>query len=217
MLAAAAPPVDIDQLVPDRASVVAAQAAPDARPDPAPPAQLGRQDGARAAPQLSRRESAAPRPRQLAPDGADATPPPALSRVSDGRQTETARVGGADRCDPARRDRPGPACDQVIERRAGDYARRPATELSPEQKLLADRELVAEKGGTDRLVRRIGRDAGTADEDDAQAIASIVLGTGAPPPDTGEREEDKPPSALDGPLGEFIGAITGGAGSTPPQ
>lgn len=166
-----------------------------------------------AAPQLVRREAGGPGVAQLpgGPRSAQAGEP--LTSRAEGRRTQAERIGGHDRCDPkAKPPRDGSLCATVIEQRAEDYRRPSPTELSPEQKLLADRRLAAEKKQGDRLIRDIGRDPAAGDED-TQAIASVVLGTApaspSPPP------QEAPPTLPEGALGDLVGAIIV-PGSSPP-
>lgn len=105
----------------------------------------------------------------------------ALSRRSDGRPSGSAPLGGFDACDPAT----APAstavvCDRVIETRSAEFAQTPAPTLSPEQRLLLDRNRM-EAGGVRSAIDRVGRNDIDSNASETQALASITLGQ--PPAD----------------------------------
>lgn len=100
----------------------------------------------------------------------------AVSRRSDGRPTGSAPLGGSDRCDPATaRPSTAVACDRVIETRSAEFARTPAPPLSPEQRLLLDRDRM-EAGGVRSAIQRVGRNDIDSNASETQALASITLG-----------------------------------------
>ena len=106
----------------------------------------------------------------------------AVSRRSDGRPTGSAALGGTDRCDPATpRASTAVPCDRVIETRSAEFARPPAPMLSPEQRLLLDRDRM-DPGGVRSAVDRVGRNDIDSNASETQALASITLGQ--PPADT---------------------------------
>lgn len=89
------------------------------------------------------------------------------------RNVQTAPVAGADRCDPQARDAATPFCRRVIETRADSFAtERP--DLSPEQRLLAERRPGDEARGLLAEVRRVGRNDVDPNSTDAQTLAAIL-------------------------------------------
>lgn len=177
-------------------------------PAHAPPTeidQLGPGERSTAAPQLTmpagRFTPVLPAPVQLAPSRSADAPEP-LSRPADGRNIATVRIEGRDRCDPAAPARDA-ACARVIETRAADYAR-PATPLTPEQRLLVQQQTGDVVPSSD--ARRIAANPDSASD---QAVASVALRPPPPPP----RDADK----ADGPAGAVIDAIVGGATQVPPR
>lgn len=97
-----------------------------------------------------------------------------LPRPSDGRRVATPRLAGEDRCDPQSatyaKDR---ACRSVLETRAESFAveRR---DLSPEQRLIAERYGADDGRGILAEVRRVGRNDVDAGSTDAQALAAFL-------------------------------------------
>jgi hypothetical protein len=120
-------------------------------------------------------------PAQLYTGGRTAQPSEPLSRPSEGRTGAVTRVVGNDRCDPAAEasGRSTSACASVIESRAAEFARPDPAALSPEQRLLAEQR-TREGGETTRdASRRLARSGEDTESDQAQAVASVVLGTSA--------------------------------------
>lgn len=96
-----------------------------------------------------------------------------LSKPSDSRDVATPRLTGADRCDPQAADAGNSACRNVIETRASSFANeRP--DLSPEQRLLAERYVRADRGGVVAEVRRVGRNDVDPGSTDAQALVQVL-------------------------------------------
>lgn len=178
-------------------------------PADALPGQLSSPVEARQAPrQLDTGPRTVSAPPQLAPAGRTALSPPPLSRRADGRVVATERLGGHDRCDPARASADAARCAQVVENRAADFAR-PRPVLSPEQKLLVEQRLGEPPRSLDTAMRRLVRNEGDPDSSDAQAIAAAAL--------TGQASTAAPTkvetgAAADAPVVEAI--IAGGGGVT---
>ena len=97
----------------------------------------------------------------------------APSQPSDGRTTATVAIGGHDRCDPASRSA-AKRCENVIERRADQFASPPPAPLTPEQRLLIDQRLRDVPDTIETATRPPSRspDAGA---ESVQGVASIVL------------------------------------------
>ncbi len=147
--------------------------AQDAAPQP-PLGQIAAPDAATAATaQLSPRENRVPVvPRTGERDRATQASLP-LSRPSDSRNVATPRLAGADRCDPQAAGAGNSACRNVIETRADSFANEPP-QLSPEQRLLAERYVQGERGGVVAEVRRVGRNDVDPESIDAQALAQLM-------------------------------------------
>jgi hypothetical protein len=142
--------------------------------------------------QLTNVRSSNDQPTQLSTGPRSAQPPQALSRPSEGRTAAVERVEGTDRCDASLpKTKLSSECSQVIETRADDYARPPPTELSPEQHLLLDQQLQTVENGLTDVTRRLARSGDGDTSIESQAVASIVLAQGQPPP--------KPVKPLDDP------------------
>lgn len=136
--------------------------------------------------------SAAASVTQLAPHAPTAAASPALSTPAQGAPGLITPVLGEDRCDPGAEE-PAVAtdCENVIERRAAEFAR-PQSEQSAEQRLLT-----VNPGDSLGLASAIERTVGQSrnigdypDERSSQELASIVL---APPeaaqPSTGPDQQ----------------------------
>ncbi|MGP7795323.1 hypothetical protein [Sphingomonas sp. CLY1604] len=128
---------------------------------------------ASATPQLSPRENRVPVVARTGERDRATQASLPLSRPSDGRNVATPRLTGADRCDPQAAAAGNGACRNVIETRADSYANeRP--QLSPEQRLLAERYVQGERGGVVAEVRRVGRNDVDPASIDAQALAQVL-------------------------------------------
>ncbi|MEH6789335.1 hypothetical protein [Parasphingorhabdus sp.] len=138
--------------------------------------------------QLSATKSTADSPEQLASEGTpksveqlstsdrDTQSSPALSARAQSYDTATARVEGLDRCRAellSSRDKT--YCDQVIENRSAEFAGPNPALLTPEQKLLGEREFDLGRTGPDAAARRLAVGRTSAADTESQAIASIVL------------------------------------------
>ena len=102
---------------------------------------------------------------------------PALSERRQSRNTKTDAVGGADRCSAellSAIDRD--YCQHVIENRSADFTGPGPTKLSPEQKLLGERNFEFVSNGPEEAVRRLASGNDSAEDRDNQAVASLVLG-----------------------------------------
>lgn len=117
-------------------------------------------------------------PVQLSPRDRTVQPGERLTPAGASRDVATARVGGQDRCDPARpAGGAAPAvCRGVIETRAASYVTE-APMLSPEQRLMAERGVPAERRGLLAEVRLAGRDGVDPNSPAGQALATVALGS----------------------------------------
>lgn len=123
-------------------------------------------------------------PQQVNRSGPTAQPPQALSTRQEGRTTDVQAVHGADRCDPeADKLKRSAQCATVIESRAGEYRRPPATALSAEQKLLLERQLRGAGKNAADATERLAR-SGTSDSLETMGMAAIVL--------EGARQQERP-------------------------
>ena len=107
---------------------------------------------------------------------------PSLSERRQGFDTATVKLEGTDRCSAeliSANDRE--LCDRVIENRSTEFRGPQPTKLSPEQKLLGERDFDLVLRGPEGAARRLAKSQNTADDADNQAIASLVLNN--PPPD----------------------------------
>jgi hypothetical protein len=101
---------------------------------------------------------------------------PDLSSRSQGFETRVVKLEGTDRCSaelPSARDRE--FCQRVIENRSAEYASRREPGLTPEQALLAQRNLNLIDGGTDAAIKRLANGRNSGDDNDDQSVASVVL------------------------------------------
>lgn len=172
-------------------------------------------------PQLSASEERAPRQSQLtsadqsgrqtlqvstAPRSAQ--PPEPLSRPEEGRTAAVAKVQGKDRCDPANpQDKKSTECKHVIETRSAEFARPSPTELSPEQKLMIDQQMLARED-LSSATRRLAN-SGDPKSIEGMGVAAIVL-------DQGQPKEPKKPD-LDPQTNADIQAVLGILTAPPPQ
>jgi hypothetical protein len=184
------------------------------------PAQVGQQVG-ELPPQLSAQGDGAPRQQQLTSAGQsdegtsqvstaprNAQPPHPRSTPEEGRTAAVARVEGKDRCDPASpKDKKSAECKHVIETRSAEFAKPSPSELSPEQKLLIDQQLLAREGDLSSATRRLANSGDTDNDIAAMGVASVVLARNQP--ETKNPEQDPQTDAA---IQAFIGALT-----QPPQ
>lgn len=148
--------------------------------------------------QLTTKQASLRQPSQVTKAGRTAEPPQPISRREDGRTAAVEVVEGDDRCDSANQQAMRAAsCKQVIESRAGEFARPSPTVLSPEQRLLVDHRLrlsgdtIAE--ATEQLARSGDSDASL----EAMAVASIALGqSGDRQPEEEHVQEDSAAEAV---------------------
>lgn len=113
---------------------------------------------------------------QLGPHDRDTQSAENLSAREQGFDTRVVKLEGTDRCSAellSSRDRE--YCQRVIENRSAEYAGPKEPTLSPEQELLAKRNLKLIDGGTDGAIKRLVYNRDSADDTDSQAIASTVL------------------------------------------
>lgn len=103
---------------------------------------------------------------------------PDLSDRMAGFQTNVVKIEGADRCSAellSAKDRD--YCQRVIENRSAEYSGPKEVPLTPEQKLLAERNFKLIDHGTEGAIKRLANTKSSAEDSDNQAIASVVLGS----------------------------------------
>lgn len=175
-----------------------------------------------AQPQLSGAEDSRPHQRQLTTVGEsdertaqvssgprNAQAPDPLSTPEQGRTAAIAAVEGKDRCDPANAaDKKLPECKHVIETRSAEFTRASPTELSPEQKLLIDQQMLARESGLSTVTRRLAS-SGDPNSIEGMGVASVVLTQNRP-------EEPKKPDH-DAQTDAAIQAIVTVLGIQPPH
>lgn len=113
---------------------------------------------------------------QLGPRDRSTQSPENLSVREQGFDTRVVKLEGTDRCSAellSSRDRE--YCQRVIENRSAEYTGPKELVLSPEQELLAKRNLKLIDGGTDGAIKRLVNNRDSADDSGSQAIASTVL------------------------------------------
>ncbi|MGN6155367.1 MAG: hypothetical protein ACTHN4_06500 [Sphingomicrobium sp.] len=209
--AAAQPPgsTDIPQIS-SSAEGQASQTQIEQQQSDALPVQISK--GADSAPHQSQLTSAAQSDEQtpqVSSAPRNAQPPNPLSRPEQGRTAAVAKVEGRDRCDPANAsDKKLPECRHVIETRSADYARPSPTELSPEQKLMIDQQLLASEDSLSSATRRLAN-SGDPNSIEAMGVASVVLTQNQP-------EAQKKPE-LDPQADAAIQAIISTLNVAPPQ
>jgi hypothetical protein len=100
---------------------------------------------------------------------------PALSDKRQGRNTATAVVEGSDRCSAellSAKDRE--YCQQVIENRSGEFAGPGPAKLSPEQKLMGERNFEFGSDSAEAAAKRLASGKISADDQNNQAIARAL-------------------------------------------
>jgi hypothetical protein len=146
-----------------------------------------RQSGTQLAPPGTSREPTS----QVAKAGRSAQPPESLSTPEEGRTGAIDPVTGHDRCDPANKEQAKTLkCIKVIENRAAQYARPSPTRLSPEQKLLIDRQLQAREESLADATHRLATSGDADNSLDGMGVASIVLEQGSKPTEPEEKGPD---------------------------
>lgn len=140
-------------------------------------AQLGRNEGAPPEAIQLTIEKSGGEMNQLGKHDRSTQSAPDLADRKQGFETRVIKVEGADRCSAellSAKDRE--YCQRVIENRSAEYAGQKENELTPEQKLLLDRNFKLLDGGTDGAIKRLATGRNSTDNSDDQAVASIVLG-----------------------------------------
>ena len=184
----------------------------------APPPQISFKSQSNApTPQLTQEPRNARGAAQLYTGGRTAQPSEPLSRPSEGRNAAVTRVAGNDRCDPAAKanGRSTRSCAGVIENRAAEFARPDPAALSPEQRLLAEQRQRDGSGTTRDATRRLARSGADVESGEAQAVASVVLGTS--PPSPGAQDPAAPAQGLSEATLTIINAIVAGVQNAPPK
>lgn len=139
----------------------------------------------------------------------NAQAPDPLSTPEQGRTAAIAAVEGKDRCDPANAaDKKLPECKHVIETRSAEFTRASPTELSPEQKLLIDQQMLARESDLLTVTRRLAS-SGDPNSIQGMGVASVVLTQNRP-------EEPKKPDH-DAQTDAAIQAIVTVLGIQPPH
>jgi len=163
-------------------------------------------------PQLAKATDARGMTPQLAPIGATAAPPPALSQPSQGRDTRAAALKGKDRCSEEQEALQTEVCARVIETRSAEFPIPDHEPLSPEQRLLADQNLLDTAPlDLNNAARRLS--SGREDETLAGlAVANLALGKPVIV-DTKKEDEAKAqaPSAIDALIAAIVQQANGGA------
>lgn len=118
---------------------------------------------------------------QLSRADLDAT----LAQLSEGeRRVLLQAIEGSDICyDPPRVAAIIALCQTRIETRSGEFAARPEAGLSAEDRLLRGDLESSSLPTLAAVIDRLGRGGASVGDASNQAIASIALGTGLPPPD----------------------------------
>jgi hypothetical protein len=104
----------------------------------------------------------------------------------------------------------------VIENRAAEFTSPDPAALSPEQRLLAEQRLRDGNGSTRDAGRRLARSGEDVVSGEAQAVASVVLGT-APASASGNQNAPTPNQGLSEATLTILNAIVGGAQNAPPR
>ncbi|WP_287978852.1 hypothetical protein [Sphingomonas sp.] len=104
--------------------------------------------------------------------GTQAGPP--LAQAGDSRALAVARIAGHDRCDPqGARNTVAPSCKTVIETRADSFATE-RRDLSPEQRLAAERDAAEDRRGIVTEAKRAGSGGIDPTSSDGQALAAFL-------------------------------------------
>ncbi len=162
-------------------------------------------------PQLAKAKDGRAATPQLAPKKASAAPPPPLSQPNQGRDTRAAALKGEDRCNNADGATATDVCSRVIETRSAEFPIPDREPLSPEQRLLADQNVLDTSPlDANAAARRLA----TGRQDDtavALAVADFAL---IRPSGVDQKKEDetkdKSPSATDALVAAIIIQATGG-------
>ncbi len=166
-------------------------------------------------PQLAKAKDGRAATPQLASKKASAAPPPPLSQPNQGRDTGAAALKGEDRCSNTDEATAKDVCARVIETRSAEFPIPDREPLSPEQRLLADQNVLAPSPlDAAAAARRLatGRPDDTAI---ALAVADLALMRPSGVDDKkDEKAKDQSPSATDALVAAIIIQATGG---TPPN
>lgn len=131
---------------------------------------------------------------------------PALSERKQGFETATVRLEGSDRCSAELISADDRAfCQRVIENRSNEYSGPAPARLSPEQKLMGERDFERTINRTADAARRLATRQNSPDDRDSQAIASVVLNS--PIRANVEPEQSKEPEDLGSETQALIEAI----------
>ncbi len=179
------------------------------KPSELPPQLSGNEESKPHQRQLTSVEQSDERTSQVSSEPRNAQAPEPLSTPEQGRTAAIAPVEGKDRCDAANpKDSKLPECRHVIETRSAEFTRPSPTELSPEQKLLIDQQLLARESNLSTVTRRLA-DTGDPNSIEAMGVASVALTQNRP-------DEPKKPEK-DAQTEAAIQAIVTVLGVQPPQ
>jgi hypothetical protein len=162
-------------------------------------------------PQLAKAKDGPAATPQLAPKKASAAAPPPLSQPSQGRDTRAAALKGNDRCDNIDEATATDVCARVIETRSAEFPIPDREPLSPEQRLLADQN-VLDTSPLDAIAAARRLATGRPD-DTAIALAVADLALIRPSGSDDKKEEkakDQSPSATDALVAAIIIQANGG-------
>ena len=179
------------------------------QPGALPPQLSAKGDSSPGQPQLTSAGQSDEQTSQVSTAPRNAQPPHPLSNPEEGRTAAVARVEGKDRCDPANpKDKKSPECRHVIETRSAEFAKPSPSELSPEQKLLIDQQLLAREADISSATRRLANSGDTDNDIAAMGVASVVLTRNQPEPKKPEQDPQ-----TDAAIQAFISVLT----TQPPQ
>lgn len=131
---------------------------------------------------------------------------PALSERKQGFETATVKLEGSDRCSAELISADDRAfCQQVIENRSSEYAGPVPAQLSPEQRLMGERDFERATNRPSDAARRLATGQDSSDDQNSQAIASLVLNS--PVTDNLEPEQTENPADLGSETQALIDAI----------
>ena len=131
---------------------------------------------------------------------------PSLSERKQGFETSTVKLEGSDRCSAeliSAEDRA--FCQHIIENRSSEYAGPPPAQLSPEQKLMGERDFERATNRPSDAARRLATRQDSSDDQGSQAIASLVLNS--PVTAASEPEQTENPADLGTETQALIDAI----------
>ncbi|MBB4087882.1 hypothetical protein [Sphingomonas carotinifaciens] len=162
--------------------------------------------------QITTSSSHSPQASQASHGDRSVQPGERLTAAGESRNVRVPRITGADRCDPQSQARAASSvCQQVIEARADSFAtERP--DLSPEERLLAERYTPRQERGVLAEVQRVGRNDVDPASIDTQALATVVLGQPVSDPIPAEDTKAGDPVIVNDLLNAVIDQMTANPG-----